>query len=83
MTVVGKKPYITLDGNGELPAARTSAIILGDHKVSRPIFIESKHNLLSVYFLSRFRVVMDFPNSTHYLIEGKSFSKSDVLPAGR
>jgi hypothetical protein len=76
---VGSHLATTAAGIRSSNLLQAKSLRVGQIETLEPIFAESKGNSLGLYWLSRFSVTLDFPNSTMFLREGKSHDKSDLI----
>ncbi len=75
--VVGATYIETVSGLSSKRLIQGRQIVLGNLLIPNPIFHESGANFLSLAYLSRFVVTLDFPNRRMYLQEGKAFNRPD------
>jgi hypothetical protein len=75
--VVGITYFETVAGTSSRRLVQGRQIALGNFSVQNPIFHESGSNFLSLAYLSRFIVTLDFPNKRMYLQDGKAFNRPD------
>jgi hypothetical protein len=79
--VVGITYFETVAGTSSKRLVQGRQIALGKFSVQNPIFHEGGSNLLSLAYLSRFIVTLDFPKKRMYLKEGMTFNRPDKRDA--
>jgi hypothetical protein len=78
LEVVGRSLAETANGSQSSRIAQGKTLALGNFKVNNPLVGEGSYNLLSLNFLARFQVTIDFPNAKMYLKKGKDFDAPDL-----
>jgi hypothetical protein len=75
--VTGDEKALDLSGTHSSSVARLSHLSLGSFRHENLRFTSGKLNILGLYYLSRYRVTIDFPHGRLYLAKGKRFAGPD------
>ena len=70
---------LTPGGAKEVPQGRLAELRLGDFRHNDLVFTAGMHSDLGLAYLSRYKLVLDFPGKQVYLTRGKRYSDSDPL----
>jgi len=77
LTAVDHGKYETLVSEGDERIARLAQLRLGSFQHSGLIVSDGLRNQLSLAYLSRYRVIFDFPHDRMYLSPGEHFDEAD------